>query len=109
MGCRLLFGSIRMQSYDWLEGGPSKEPNDVAPAECIRSEELSGGSLASLYPDEGNVHAFQASTPAAVLDVLIPGYTGGALALLLRTVDNVWRGMARCYASSGAGGAYHRF
>lgn len=74
-----------MQSYDWLEAGPPQGPKYIAHAECIRSEELCGGSLASLYPEEGNVHSFQAATPAAVLDVLIPGYTGGTLAMLLHT------------------------
>lgn len=69
-----------MQSYDWLEAGPPQEPKDIVGAECICSTELSGGSIASLYPDEGNVHSFQASTPTAVLDVLIPGYTDGTLA-----------------------------
>jgi PCO_ADO len=78
--CRLLFGKIQMQSYDWTEGGPPQEPDDVAEAERIRCVDLTDGSIASLYPDTGNVHAFQAVTPAAVLDVLVPGYTGGALA-----------------------------
>jgi hypothetical protein len=68
-----------MQSYDWLEGGSPDDAEDVAGAECVRSVDLIGGSVASLYPDKGNLHSFQAVTPAAVLDVLVPGYTGGVM------------------------------
>lgn len=72
--CRLLFGKIRMQSYDWVDGPPER-PGGLGKAEYIRSVELNGGDIASLYPQGGNMHAFQAVTPAAVLDVLVPGYT----------------------------------
>jgi hypothetical protein len=75
--CRSLFGKIEAISYDWLQDS-SERLEGAAEAERVRSEYLVAGSVTTLFPKKGNVHAFRALTPAAVFDVLVPGYTAGA-------------------------------
>ena len=78
LACRQLFGEMDCTSYDWL-AHPSPDSATPAAAAQVNSGPLPAGSVRSLYPTAGgNVHAFQAHTTCAMLDVLIPGYTDGA-------------------------------
>lgn len=65
-----------MVSYDWTGARPH---GTGAPAEAVQHATgvLRPGTVDVLYPESGNVHAFAAQSPAALLDVLIPGYVGG--------------------------------
>lgn len=91
---KLLFGSMHVKSYDWVDSGYAGTPfnssppfsnedrADLPPASGAR---LAKGRVNSvftapcktsiLYPaDGGNMHCFTGVTPCAVLDVLGPPY-----------------------------------
>ena len=72
---RTLFGTIDAQSYDWLAGPPP--PGGAASARLAATHRMEAGSVSALYADAGNVHSFAARSPAAVFDVLVPGYCYG--------------------------------
>lgn len=72
---RLLFGTLRVKSFDWAEDGPEPGVSTGAVAKLVSDDTLSAPSEPFvLYPDEGNIHSFTAKTPCAVLDVLSPPY-----------------------------------
>ncbi|KAM1332345.1 hypothetical protein ACFX2F_008523 [Malus domestica] len=70
---KLLLGKMHIKSYDWVD------PDDFA----VRLAELKADSVFTapcnasvLYPTKGgNIHAFTAITPCAVLDVIGPPYS----------------------------------
>jgi PCO_ADO len=86
--CRFLFGDVDCQSYDWV-GQPATSGNGPAPAVLVRAGPSAAGSVAALWPDSCNVHAFEAQTAGAMLDVLVPGYTDGAVPSLRRTAPQL--------------------
>lgn len=86
---KLLFGTMHIKSYDWVDDAPSITATDVItskdvvqPAAGIRLAKVKVNSNFTapcstniLYPsDGGNMHCFTALTPCAVLDVLGPPY-----------------------------------
>ncbi|CAN6465009.1 unnamed protein product [Victoria cruziana] len=76
---KLLFGSVRLRSYDWVE---PFEPEDELPSQ-VRLAKLKVDNVFTapcdafvLYPASGgNLHCLQAVQPCAVLDVLGPPYS----------------------------------
>eukprot|EP00899_Mesostigma_viride_P020507 jgi/Mesvir1/28458/Mv15881-RA.1 len=94
---KILYGSMHVRSYDWCD----EEGKPLPPAEHAAAERASLLGHSRLFPrparpvldnvfhasDEpgilfptsgGNIHAFTALTPVAVLDVLAPPYAPGA-------------------------------
>ena len=76
---KLLYGSVRVRSYDWV-AAPSPSPSRrkcglarVVAADVVRRAPCQASVL---FPRSGgNLHAFTAVTPCAILDVLTPPYS----------------------------------
>ncbi|CAA2963985.1 plant cysteine oxidase 2 [Olea europaea subsp. europaea] len=89
---KLLFGTMHIKSYDWLDtkdkgdanpdgvapvaNHSNSYPDGLRPAKLkVNSEFTAHCSTSVLYPtDGGNMHCFTAKTACAVLDVLGPPY-----------------------------------
>ncbi|KAG1666371.1 hypothetical protein FOA52_007909 [Chlamydomonas sp. UWO 241] len=77
---RLLFGTLRVRSYDFAVEGAYPEVGDTV--EVMFKANATVRAPAStplvLFPtDGGNIHEFVAETPCAVLDLLVPPYCSG--------------------------------
>ncbi|KAJ7555518.1 hypothetical protein O6H91_05G042700 [Diphasiastrum complanatum] len=76
---KLLYGSMHVKAYDWLN--PVDEGADLSSkprlAKLVTDRVFTAPCEVSiLYPtSDGNIHAFTAVTPCAVLDVLAPSYS----------------------------------
>ncbi|KAF7852256.1 hypothetical protein BT93_L5396 [Corymbia citriodora subsp. variegata] len=78
---KLLLGSMHIKSYDWVE--PSHESNGSTTSSELRLGQVKADTVFTapcnssvLYPTTGgNIHAFTAITPCAILDVLGPPYS----------------------------------
>ncbi|XP_043699246.1 plant cysteine oxidase 2-like isoform X2 [Telopea speciosissima] len=78
---KLLLGSMHIKAYDWVD--PVKHSESSMPSLIVRLARLKANSVFTapcntsvLYPTSGgNIHAFTAVTPCAVLDVLGPPYS----------------------------------
>eukprot|EP00898_Chlorokybus_atmophyticus_P008256 jgi/Chlat1/8431/Chrsp80S09226 len=70
---KLLYGSLRVRAYDWLE--PSTGPYAARKARQVVDTVVTAPcDVQQLQPEVGNIHEFTALTPCAILDVLIPPY-----------------------------------
>ncbi|NP_001354070.1 Plant cysteine oxidase 1 [Zea mays] len=80
---KLLYGSVRVRSYDWVAAPPDNSPSPprrrkrglarVVAADVVRRAPCPASVL---FPRSGgNLHAFTAVTPCAILDVLTPPYS----------------------------------
>lgn len=79
---KLLYGSMHVKAYDWVTHDDRLNGNASMPrvAKLVVDKILSAPcETAILYPSTGgNIHAFTAVTPCAVLDVLAPPYSASA-------------------------------
>lgn len=72
---RLLFGTMQVKSYDWVEESPEGSSRGGGVAQLIADETITAPAEPFvLFPEEGNIHSFTANTPCAVLDLLTPPY-----------------------------------
>ena len=81
---KLLYGRMRVRSYDWVEpedsgvvvdGDTGMATRVPRLARLIADREIQSPiTPLSLYPSDANVHTFHALTEAALLDVLAPPY-----------------------------------
>ncbi|CAL5080846.1 unnamed protein product [Urochloa decumbens] len=74
---KVLYGTVHVKSYDWIDKAEPLNLLKVRPARVVRDGEMSVpcGAMV-LHPEEGgNIHAFKAITPCAILDILTPPYS----------------------------------
>ncbi|KAG8087368.1 hypothetical protein GUJ93_ZPchr0010g10628 [Zizania palustris] len=79
---KLLYGSVRVTSYDWVTAPPppscSATTRKSGLARVVAADEVRRAPCKTtvLFPRSGgNMHAFTAVTPCAILDVLTPPYS----------------------------------
>ncbi|OEL13991.1 Plant cysteine oxidase 1 [Dichanthelium oligosanthes] len=75
---KLLYGSVRVRSYDWVAAPPCSASRKCGLARVVAADEVRRAPCEAsvLFPRSGgNLHAFTAVTPCAILDVLTPPYS----------------------------------
>ncbi|XP_062192485.1 plant cysteine oxidase 1-like [Phragmites australis] len=75
---KLLYGSVRVRSYDWVTAPPCSGAGFRGLARVVAADEVwrAPCEASVLFPRSGgNLHAFTAVTPCAILDVLTPPYS----------------------------------
>ncbi|XP_062196293.1 plant cysteine oxidase 1-like [Phragmites australis] len=75
---KLLYGSVRVRSYDWVTELPCSTARKCGLARVVAGDEVRRAPCEAsvLFPRSGgNLHAFTAVTPCAILDVLTPPYS----------------------------------
>lgn len=75
--CKLLYGTVHVKSYDWIDIDRSFSPSEARPARLVRDGDMSApcGTTVLGPASGGNIHCFKALTPCALFDIQSPPYS----------------------------------
>jgi len=74
---KLLFGSVHIKAYNWIENGKTTNRGQALPAQMETDTTISGPAPTRvLFPmSGGNIHSFHAINETALFDLLVPPYS----------------------------------
>lgn len=86
----LLFGKIRLVSYDWVPSTKKYDRNGLltGKGQLKEDEILSAPNSWVLYPDKKNLHSFVALEDTAIFDVITPPYSDDGRNCSFFTIDD---------------------